>query len=321
MSPAPGIRESANRSRLQRTGLPIFFARIWGRLNASVNATATAEAYNASAFSTPITLTGVKPWLLPNCDPNHTSAPTNTNCGGTQSYFVDPTNGSVVNNGSFIGQTITITHSTPLSAAPNAGQYYRLDIPVNPPTALCPSSSPVSCGSGPSSDYRENISCHSTETFSCQQVIGFGQTVQVLTGGGGFGTQTNDGIRCLIHAGANALGQGQDVYSGGSGTPIIITGGNNNPNPDLQGVTNTSRSDSVVSPPLYDGSNLCPSGTCNVTAPIQGFLQLGITQDSSPPNGQFQAVILNAVGCDPGATGTAVSSGGISPVPVRLISQ
>jgi hypothetical protein len=35
----------------------------------------------------------------------------------------------------------------------------------------------------------------------------------------------------------------------------------------------------------------------------------------------FQAIILNAAGCNPGAAGNAVSGGGVSPVPVRLINQ
>ena len=55
----------------QRTNLPTFFARIWGRTASSVSATSTAEAYNPSWFAStppPIAVT-VKPWLVPNCDP------------------------------------------------------------------------------------------------------------------------------------------------------------------------------------------------------------------------------------------------------------
>jgi hypothetical protein len=30
-------------------------------------------------------------------------------------------------------------------------------------------------------------------------------------------------------------------------------------------------------------------------------------------------MVLNAAGCDPGASGTPVAGGGVSPIPVRLI--
>jgi hypothetical protein len=158
-----------------------------------------------------------------------------------------------------------------------------------------------------------------------------GQTVTVLTGTG-YGNRTNQGTRCLIHAGGAGLSQGQDIFVGGApGSPVVITGGNNNPNPALQGNTNISRSDSVVTVPLYEGGllgDLCPGGACTQTATIVGFMQLGIIQNL--PNtalpipsaaGKIEAVVLNVSGCNPGASGTAVAGGGISPVPVRLIHQ
>jgi hypothetical protein len=99
----------------------------------------------------------------------------------------------------------------------------------------------------------------------------------------------------------------------------MITGGANNPNNSLQGVANIIRSDSVVTVPLYDGG--CVGGGCTATKTIVGFLQLGITQSMPPPpNGKVQAVILNAAGCNPGAANPPVSGGGVSALPVRLIS-
>jgi hypothetical protein len=57
--------------KLQVTGLPSFFARIWGNRTATVTATATAEAYNPANVQsfTPIAPKGVKPWLVANSDP------------------------------------------------------------------------------------------------------------------------------------------------------------------------------------------------------------------------------------------------------------
>src|SRR5438067_9001853 len=66
---------------LQRTGLPIFFARIWRRAAATVTASAKAEAYNPANSQTttgnyiPIEPKCVKPLLVPNKDPNNPGAP------------------------------------------------------------------------------------------------------------------------------------------------------------------------------------------------------------------------------------------------------
>jgi hypothetical protein len=48
-----------------------------------------------------------------------------------------------------------------------------------------------------------------------------------------------------------------------------------------------------------------------------GFLQLGIQYVR--PSGNIHAVVLNAVGCNPAGSGTPVSGGGVSPIPVRLV--
>src|SRR5438874_12390201 len=66
---------------LQRTGLPISFARIWRSAAATVTASAKAEAYNPSNSQTatgnyiPIAPKCVKPLLIPNKDPNNPGAP------------------------------------------------------------------------------------------------------------------------------------------------------------------------------------------------------------------------------------------------------
>jgi hypothetical protein len=52
-----------------------------------------------------------------------------------------------------------------------------------------------------------------------------------------------------------------------------------------------------------------------------GFLQLGITRTISGPPRHFEGIVLNAVGCTPGASGNPVTGGGVSLIPVRLIHQ
>jgi Flp pilus assembly protein TadG len=317
---------------VQRTGLPTFFGRIWGGTANSVTATAVAEAYNPSGSMAPIQVQGVKPWLIPNCDPTN-PAPANPDCT-LGAYFINPLDGSIENNGSFVGRVITLV-DLPGNAAPTTTplppttQYYHLNVPTNPPAPACPSTSSVSCSQVGSDPYHDNIACFSTSQFSCGQTIGSGQNVTIQPNGAVNAALTDEGTQCLIHASGPGPGPGQDQLTP-TGTlpnttpPIRIEGGDNNPNPALQGQTNISRSDSIVSVPIYQSlpagnPNLCPGGACTGTGTVVAFLQLGI-QAVGPP-GQIKGVIMNVSGCNPAAGGTAVSGGGVSPIPVRLIHQ
>jgi hypothetical protein len=89
---------------VQRTGLPSFFARIWGSHILSVTRSAKAEAYNSSGQSVPIEVQAVKPWLIPN--------------GG---FYFDTTTYNIKTANAFIGQTFTFTRIDPT-------------VPATPPT-------------------------------------------------------------------------------------------------------------------------------------------------------------------------------------------
>ncbi len=67
---------------VQQTSLPTFFARVFSLMGgtstiSSVSATAYAEAFNSSDSNngtpTPVQPRCVKPWVIPNLDPRHTS--------------------------------------------------------------------------------------------------------------------------------------------------------------------------------------------------------------------------------------------------------
>jgi Flp pilus assembly protein TadG len=300
-----------------RTGLPTFFARIWGAGASSVTATALAEAYNPSfdpanpgAFS-PIQIQGVKPWLIFNCN----------TCPSGPAFF---TSGyAIVNGASFVGQPVTLTlmdSSTSPSTSPPAStaQFYALD----PPAPLgCPSNAAVSCnqiGTGPPGVfYHDNIACSGSFKFGNNQSVPM-PSVQVDTRSAGtLNARTIPGTECLIHAAGSGLGQGQDSFT--TGLPVAITGGSNNPDPSLRSVSGIHRSDSVVTAPVFNCPN--PPAICDGTGvsplPIVGFLQLGI-QDVAA-TGNIDAVILNAAGTDPGSSPPAIAGSGASPVPVRLI--
>jgi hypothetical protein len=91
--------------QVQRTSLPTFFSRIWGRTGNTVTATAMAEAFNPSNSGnvgnqvtgtiTPVQPRCVKPWVVPNLDPLNPATTCQTNCNA----FVNPTNGSIVHGG------------------------------------------------------------------------------------------------------------------------------------------------------------------------------------------------------------------------------
>jgi Flp pilus assembly protein TadG len=291
-----------------RTGLPRFFARTGGALSAS--ATAIAEAYNPSFDlnpGPPIKISGVKPWLIFNyngCTP--------------PAYFTSTY--AVANGGTFIGQPVTLTvmaSTTTLSPGLCPGSkigFYALDLPA---PASCPSNGAISCsqiGTGPPGVYyHDNIACSGNLQFGNNQSIPM-PSAQVDTRSlGTLQSRTSAGVQCLTHAAGNGLGQGQDTFT--TGPPVTITGGSNNPDPALRGVS-IHRSDSIVTAPVFNCAGTC-DGTGAVQLQIVGFLQLAI-QDVTG-SGDIEALVLNAAGTDPASTGTPVSGAGPSPLPVRLI--
>lgn len=314
---------------VQNANLSVFFSRIWGASRGAVTATATAEAYNASGPSgRAVGLTNVKPWAVANCDPSGVQS-----CPSSSGYFINPADGSILNNG-FVGTELLLRRETSGSlkgegnggSGPNVLEMYALNFP-NLPAPLCPDSGAPSCGNIGSNKYIDDIACASTFTFQCGQPIGVGQTITATTSV--FGpSPTREGTRCVIHAEDDGLAQGQDVLSLGTGPgtpPATITGGFHNPNPSLQGLANISRSDSIVTVPLYDGKPLlgCGGGTC--VSQVSGFLQLGVirTTDISS-NPQLDVVVLNVVGCNPNLgfpSANPISPGSVSPVIVRLVKD
>jgi hypothetical protein len=303
---------------VQRNDLPTFFSRIWRRGGNSVSATATAEAFNPSGSSVPIQVISVKPWLIPNCDPDPTIPP--GTCVGP--YFVDPSlNYALKTPSAYIGRRVQFSPRT--SPAQVASQYYLLDMSSLPGSAtVCPSlntAPATSCSLVGNGGYHDDIACGNRNELTC------GGMVQLHNGPASLLDDTIAGTHCLIHtlstvAVASCGDPSPDCFVvPGSQIPVQINGGQSNPNSALH-VNNISRSDSIVTVPIVDGTNdLCdPSCSSAPPVPVIGFLQLGIEYVTSP-DAEIGAVILNAVGCDPTGTGTAVSGSGVTPIPVRLI--
>jgi Flp pilus assembly protein TadG len=304
---------------LQRTGLPTFFAHIWGRTAATVAASATAEAYNPANTSsfTPITPKGVKPWLVANRDPTL----------GSTTKFVDPATGN-------IEPGVILNPDFWLIADCQSG-HNRCHLATNPPGAgIAPSPTPnvqylpasvtpnaanvcpSSCGSG--SDYQNSIQCADMNPYSC--------------GGGGINAQwdmtdrinpippaigsgdTTDGVECLIHAGAPGLDQGQDTIN-----PVSWPSGPMQINPSgSANLLTTSRS--IVSIPIIDVDTPGAFSAATGAVTVIGFLQAFVEQIDS--NNNIQIKVMNVVGCSQTNNGAPAIVGGnsSSPIPVRLIT-
>jgi Flp pilus assembly protein TadG len=312
----PRITVTVQRTSARGNALPTFFANVLGVSTVDVSATATAEAYNPGTGNGPaVGAVCVKPWLMPNCDPTNSNHP-NGLCpklanGNPQSYYIDPITKSIVNP--VIGTLLIIKPGSPgQTIAPS--QFFPVILPPGTAPAECPTCS-IGGGIGGASLYRQNIECCNTQTLTCGTVSLQPETGNVVG-------PTAQGVDCLIHEQPN--GSGQDIWN-----PLTakITGGNNNPNPLLQGKTPITSSSSIVTAPIYDGAELCPGGSCaaSVSANIVGFMQLFV-KDETNPQGTVEAYILNISTCGASSGGGSggggtVTGGGLSPVPIRLVSQ
>jgi hypothetical protein len=302
---------------LQRPGLPLFFARIWGGSIASVSASAIAEAYNP-AYSQNNTGTFippapkcVKPFLVPNQDKNQ-----------PKFTFVDPSSGAVTTAPiSFIGEKIGLSSACKgngksgckVPKAPSAGEYLPMFLPDV--QTYCPSSSAPSC-SGASGSFESSTECCDGATFDFNQcgVSGTMATWDPNTNPGGSKGPAQQGLQCLIHK------PQQDALVPANGQMQIQPGPYSQARYNVAPGSLISTSDSIITVPLFDLTKW--NGTQQVT--IVGFLQLFVNDvgGSGPGPGQpdMSATILNVIGCGQSLTsGAAISGGGASAIPVRLI--
>lgn len=304
---------------LQRTGLPLFFARIWGNSIASVSATAIAEAYNPAYSQTnngtsiPPAPKCVKPFLVPNNDPIQPGNPP----------FVIPSTGAInTAPTSFIGETIRLTSACgPIpgscnpSGPPVPGQYLPMLLPDM--HRYCP----TCAGSG---NFERSTECCDGTIFNYQRcgVSGTMGQWDPNTNPGGPGGPARRGLQCLIHTGSTGPPGGnpqQDVLN--------VSQANNGPLQIQPGTFSQSRygvaqgsvigtSDSIITVPLFD-ANTYNQAPPQVT--IVGFLELFVNYVGRRQT-DMNATILNVIGCGSTPTaGSAISGGGASAIPVRLI--
>jgi Flp pilus assembly protein TadG len=330
---------------VQRTNLPVFFARVFSLFGSrysgsSVSASATAEAFNPSASNTvdpngkviPVNPRCVKPWIIPNIDPiSPKTAPNN--------YFVTLANGSIVSPGvssgpgtGVIGENFTIAADCRHHRANcNGGNM----IPGgNPPQSTggtihyvpaLVTGTPTAVPSCATADTFEEASggCDQGTVYACGVQQGNQADLnENPVNPNGLDGDTGTAVQCLTNSTS-----GPDHLSVSS-FPFQIQAGSGNALVSGGAVSSGSvimTSNSIVTIPIYDqtagtGGPVPLVGTQPYVT-IVGFLQVFIQNIAA--NGELNVYVLNVAGCGNGLTTTVSSSPvfGTSPVPVRLITS
>jgi hypothetical protein len=294
--------------RISRTDLPAFFARIWGRTQVAVSASAKAEAYNpsglnvASGQAPPVAPVCVKPWVLPNLDPMP---------GG--STIFDLATGEI-QDPALLGADLTTVpfvarcdnDCTPAANPPSKWQFYAGDQSSFPaPTRSLPTCNVAL------NDYQTSIAGCVQTPISCNGTVNLD-----LNPDSNRNRDTAHAVNCLTHTLAD---KGDSIDPASGNPPFQFIGGLDNPVAGAQGA-NILVSDSLVTVPVYDSSAPFLSTSVQVIGFVQLFLNPNGTK-ASPGGGPIDTRVVNLVGCGTNATGQAVLGNGPSAIPVRLISQ
>jgi Flp pilus assembly protein TadG len=351
----PRITVVVQRTVARGNAVPTFFMRIFGVQQVNVSASATAEAYLGAAGGPGIASTCLKPWLMPNCDPDpsHAVAPGdprgNPNCGTTPNgkvyaYYTIPGSNTLVYPGlapgGVVGQEFAVKPGSP-SQALAPGKFAPVFMPPGANPAICPDCAKNNNAGGglPSASlYAMNIECCNTSPVACGS-----QTVTPITGD--MVGPTGSAVDCLVTGSSqnNAAAPNsklQDTISFSSSYPFfLVTPGTASPYYGQSSIP-VSESRSFVTVPIYDGSALCPgmsgSNCGSATVNVEGFAQLFVEWEGSgtcggqPVNQNsvcvrlINIVLCGAGGGSPGAgsSGSSASSsvsGGVYTIPVRLI--
>ena len=315
---------------VQRTDLPTFFARMWGRTANTVGASATAEAYNPSganalgATTIPVAPICVKPWLLPNMDPTQTTSGAIFGPDGSITATDLVGKGWPNTNTNANGLYSVCDGGACSTTPPVPGAYYPGDVTDFSPIQASPTCSgafnayqlavagcvqvPISCGIASAAN---NSSIH------------IDITPYVATNGSR-DADTVAAASCLIHYSSPGDSDSVDPLTL-LRPPLEFVGGAQYP---VAGAAsqNVMVSDSLVTIPVINN----PPGTPTNPVQVIGFLQLFLNPSASStmpytpagpasPN-EISVTIVNMAGCGTSASGQPILGNGASPVAVRLIS-
>jgi Putative Flp pilus-assembly TadE/G-like len=314
--------------KTQRTDLPTFFARIWGRTANTVSASATAEAYNPSGANVggaaiPVAPICVKPWLLPNIDPT----------GATSSAIFDA-NGAIIatdlvgkswpdppNNPNGIYAPCNQGDCSPGKGGITAalpGAYYPGDPSDFPAPAQAPN------GSAGFNAYQFAVAGCVQTPIACGASSSIKiDTTAYVASAGTRDADTVAAVACLIHY--TNPGDSDSIDTATTRPPFQFLAGAQNPIASAIS-KEVMVSDSLVTIPVINNPppNI-PTNPVQVVGFLQLFLNPSATQAMPYQNpgtsiNEIPATIINMAGCGTSATGTPILGNGASPVAVRLIS-
>jgi hypothetical protein len=332
--------------QITKTDLPTFFARIWGRTQVTVGASATAEAYNPSVIQgggagpgLPVQPMCVKPWLLPNISPATSGDPIfNAATGAIGDPALLGWESPAGGGPGGVGRL-----KTECSAA-NGGTSDCLPAGSNQPTTpwqYYPGTTDPATGSFPAPNATSCTGCtgfipYQLSIAGCVQTpIACNATVNVDTAAdANRDTETRTAVNTLTHSTA-AVHSGDSIdtaagpmpptgtepfqFLAGSENPIVLSGA-------LGAGTDVTVSDSLVTVPVIDTTTVWPPAAYPQVQ-IIGFVQLFLnpTGQEVPLSNHIHTQVINLVGCGDGTGGVpapppAILGNGSSAVAVRLIS-
>lgn len=331
---------------VQRAGIPLIFAKLFGADVGNVSAVATAEAYQGGG-SAMLAEQCVTPFLVPDCDPNpYDETTTNDGCsidsatGKYYGQFID-SSGTILNPQQYstsstgiLGEPWTLHYTYPGTAGPagsvTPSQWSMVSFSNNNGTndlvayiESCPVNTTIACGStlqlNPGND---PVSIDGAVNSLIQH-----------TSCGGNGKCGTDGLSPI----QDSL---QSMSNTTNGYPTDLGGGNCPPDefPFTVGTWSTTgsggsncasvgASNSVVLAPVYAGDTLTPgcSPTTSCTVTVNGYVVLFLDYSTfSSGTETVQANVINALSCGStsgnGNGGQVIAAGG-SPIPIRLIQH
>jgi hypothetical protein len=293
-----------------RADLPTFFARIWGRTQITVRASATAEVYNPSFHGSlvpgaaPVAPSCVKPWLLPNLNPNPSGGAIFDSATGA---ILDPSLlGSTPDpDGDGKGLLVACPDKScapGMTPPPSAWKYY----PGSQTNFPAPSQALPSCSEGfEGNAYQLSIAGCVQPPIVCGQNSGV--TLDTVNGSL-TDADTAAAVTCLIHAQNDQA----DKVDTAPPQPFQFLAGNDNPVVNARG-HDVMVSSSLVTVPVVDSFATSP-------AKVIGFIQVFLNPDGKAAGNGAPARIVNLAGCGTAMSAQPIMGNGGSPVAVRLIS-
>jgi hypothetical protein len=293
--------------------MPTYFMKIFGLNSENVSASATAEAFNpvgAGATGPSFCLSCLKPFLVPNCDPSHSSPPSSSsNCSG-EGVFITASN-TIANPGLYPNGVVGEPWA--LHSSQNPSHWYELAFDATPP----------GCNGGQGAPaWETSVEQCSTSPITCG--------TQLCTLEGKKVGPNNFAVSDLITYGTNASHSCKPCSSVDTITfnaalrpPYTITAGAGNP--FAPAGSTITQSASLVTVPLFNGDDVS-SGPANVT--VVGYVQMFIEDINHHGNDdEIDALILNVTSCGntqgPSCSSTSgvAQAGGASFIPVRLVQH